>query len=142
MRLVALVSLALSGCLLMDYSAKDRLANATREYNDGVRWGRYEAASQHVPADKRQGFIDRHKNLEDELEIADYELVSLTLEGKKQDRARAHVEYTWTMKRRGLVEKTSTEQLWEQRGSTWVLASETRTKGEPLTLFDEPARPR
>jgi hypothetical protein len=136
---VLLLALGLGGCMT-DYSAKDRLLNAAREYNDGVRWGRYESAADHLPADRRRAFIDRHKNLEEELEISDAEVISIDLEGAKKDRAKARVEYVWSLKRQGLIEKTATEQVWEQKGSTWILASETRTKGEPLTLFDEPVR--
>ncbi len=125
---------------MTDYSSKDRLANAAREYNDSVRWGRYEAAADHVSVDRRRAFIDRHKNLEEELEISDAEVISIDLEGTKKDKAKARVEYVWSLKRQGLIEKTSTEQVWEQKGSVWIMASETRTKGEPLTLFDEPVR--
>ena len=52
-------------------------------------------------------------------------------------RATATVEYAWTLKRVGLVEKTTTVQKWEERDREWLLVSETRKKGSPLTLFDE-----
>ena len=60
---------------------------------------------------------------------------------KKKQTATARVEYTWSLKTRGIVEKTTTKQKWERRDSEWVVAGEERVKGAPLVLFDEPAPP-
>ena len=143
-RLVAIVLFVLggTGCMLGEgYTARDRVTLAAREYNDGVRWGRYDRAAVHVAADRRAHFIERHKTLEDELEFADCEVLDLDLvDPKKKDRAMAHVEYTWTMKREGLLKKTAVEQVWVERGGQWIVDSETRTKGSPLSLFDEPTK--
>jgi hypothetical protein len=139
MAAVALAALASAGCMLGDgYSARDRVTNAARDYNDGVRWGRYDRAVQHVTPERRQRFIERHKGLEDELEFDDCEVVDLDVDTKNKTRATAHVEYVWTLKREGLLRKTATEQVWVEKGGRWVVDSETRTKGSPLSLFDEP----
>lgn len=137
---LAALAVLVTGCLMFDgYSAKDKVTTAAREYNDGVRWGQYELAAAHVAADRRQRFVDRHKALEDDLEIADYELTSIDIDPKKT-RATAHVEYTWTLKRVGLLEKTITNQVWELADGKWIVASETRVRGKPLSLFDEPQK--
>ena len=138
---VLCLSLLLSGCMAgMGYSTLDQVTNAARQYNNDVRWGRYDQAAEHVPAAERQRFIDRHASLEDDLEIADFEMTNVQVDKKKQT-GTARVEYTWSLKTRGIVEKTTTRQHWEHRDGEWVLASETRVKGAPLVLFDEPARP-
>jgi hypothetical protein len=132
--------LLLTGCMAgMGYSTIDQVTNAAREYNNDVRWGRYDQASKHVPDDVRQRFVDKHSNLEEELEIADYELTTIEVDKKKQS-ASARVEYTWSLKSRGIVEKTTTRQKWERRDSEWVMAREERVKGAPLVLFEEPSR--
>jgi hypothetical protein len=132
--------LALSGCITgMGYSTLDQVTNAAREYNNDVRWGRFAEAARHLPSDERQRFVDRHSSLENDLEIADYELVSIEVDKKKQS-AQARVDYTWALKTRGIVEKTTTRQKWERRDSDWILAAEERVKGAPLVLFDEPRR--
>ena len=87
----------------------------------------------------RQRFIDKHANLEEDLEIADFEMSSIELDKKKQT-ATARVDYTWSLKTRGIVEKTTTKQKWEKQDTDWVLASEERVKGAPLVLFEEPKR--
>jgi hypothetical protein len=135
-----LTILALPGCMAgMGYSTMDQVTNAAREYNNDVRWGRYDQAAKHVPSTDRQRFVERHSSLEEELEIADYELVNIEVDKKKQT-ASARVDYSWSLKTRGIVEKTTTRQKWERRDMDWVLASEERVKGAPLVLFDEPAR--
>jgi hypothetical protein len=131
--------LLLPGCMAgMGYSTIDQVTNAAREYDNDVRWGRYDEAAAHVPSAERQRFIDRHASLEDNLEIADFEMTNVQVD-KKKDTATARVEYTWSLKTRGIVEKTTTKQHWERRDGDWIVASETRVKGAPLVLFDEPA---
>jgi hypothetical protein len=141
--ILSLFAMLWGGCIAgMGYSTEDRVTQAARDYNEGVRWGRLEKAADFLNKESRDRFYERHKNVEDELEIADMEIVSLTVDksDKKVTRAVANVEYTWTLKRVGLLEKTTTEQKWEERSHDWVLVSETRKKGSPLTIFDEPTR--
>jgi hypothetical protein len=131
----------LGGCIAgMGYTARDKVTEAAREYNDGVRWGKYEQAAKHVASDRRKSFVDRHKALDEELEIADYEMVSIDVDksNRKQYKSTARVDYTWTLRSQGLVKKTTTQQFWEERDGEWVVAREERMKGAPLTLFDEP----
>lgn len=130
--------LLLTGCMAgMGYSTIDQVTNAAREYNNDVRWGRFDQAAKHVPSDVRQRFVDKHSNLEDDFEMADYELVNIEID-KKKHTAVARVEYTWSLKTRGILEKTTTRQKWERRDLEWVVASEERVKGAPLVFFDEP----
>jgi hypothetical protein len=140
MRLLFAASLVLcAGCFIMGYSTVEQVTQAAREYNNDVRWWRLEQAAEHIPPVERTRFIERRAILEDELEIADYELTGLTVD-KKKETAVAHVEYTWSLKRHGLVEKTSTQQVWERQKGQWVVATETRVRGAPLAIFDEPTK--
>ncbi len=128
----------LTGCIgAMEYSSLDQVTIAAREYNQDVRWGRFDKAAKHVPVDTRDRFIAKHSNLEDELDIEDFEMSGIEVDKTKKT-ATARVEYTWSLKARGIVEKTTTKQKWERRDSEWVLASEERVKGAPLVFFDEP----
>ncbi len=136
--LAALALVPLTACIgALGYSQMDQLTTAAREYNEDVRWGRYDVAAKHVPADMRQRFIDKHTNLEEDLEIADFEMSSITLD-KKKETATARIDYTWSLKNQGIVQKTTTKQKWERKNSEWILASEERVKGKPLVLFEEP----
>src|SRR6185312_12758017 len=138
--LAAIALVPLTACIAaLGYSSMDQITTAAREYNEDVRWGRYDQAAKHVPSDTRQRFIDQHANLDDDLEIADFEMSSIELDKKKQT-ATARIDYTWSLKTQGIVEKTTTKQKWERKDSEWILASEERVKGAPLVLFEEPKR--
>ena len=135
-----LALIALCGCIgAMEYSSLDQVTIAAREYNQDVRWGRFDKAAKHVPVDTRQRFIDKHTNLEEDLEIDDFEMSGIEVDKSKKT-ATARVEYTWSLKTRGIVEKTTTRQKWERRDGEWIVAGEERVKGTPLVLFDEPKR--
>jgi hypothetical protein len=129
-----------AGCMPgMGYSTVDQVTNAAREYNNDVRWGRYDQAAEHIDREHRDRFVERHTSLDELLEIADFELVNIEVDKKKQT-AQARVDYTWTLKNRGIVEKTTTKQAWERHDGSWIMAHETRVKGAPLVLFDEPSK--
>ena len=141
--LLSLFAMLWSGCISgMGYSTEDRVTAAAREYGPGVRWGRLEDAAIHLKVEQKKRFYEKHKEVEDELEINDWEMISLDVDksDKKRTRATARCEYQWTLKHEGLLQKTSTEQKWEELGGRWILVSETRTKGKSLMLFDEPAK--
>jgi len=140
MRIVCL-ALVLAGCAGSGYSTRDKITQAAREYNDGVRWQKWEQAASHIAKDERTRFLERHQAYEDELEIADYELVAIDIDksDKKKDKATARIDYTWTLKRQGLLQKTSTLQRWEEGSDGWVMCSEERLRGAALPLFDEPS---
>lgn len=129
-----------AGCFTgAGYSSRDRLTEAAREYSSSIRWGKLDTAASHLPKEERKRFLDRFGRLEDELEIADYELVSIDVDAGR-GRGTARVDYQWSLKRRGLVQKTSVEQVWTRKDGEWLLASETRVRGAPLALFSEAAR--
>lgn len=136
---IAACAVATSGCMFDGYSTRDRVTFAARQYNEDVRWGRYLQAAAHVPKDRRERFLDQHKNLDDDLEIADYDMTGIEIDNsdKKHKKITAHIDYTWMLKSSGIVHKTSTEQEWEEHDGSWVVAKEERVKGTPLALFQE-----
>jgi hypothetical protein len=130
----------LPGCMAgMGYSTADQVTNAAREYNQDVHWGRYDKAAEHIPREDRDRFVERHTALEDNLEIAEFELQNIEIDKKKQT-ASVRLDYTWSLKTRGILEKTTTKQAWEKRDGQWIMAAETRVKGSPLVLFEEPSK--
>jgi hypothetical protein len=139
MRLCSLVVLIpLAGCFAEGYSMKDRVTEAARRYNEGVLWNKVDQAVGYLQKDDQKPFVERMAALEDELELSNAEMVQLTVD-KKKDQATARMSYEWSLKRRGLVEKTTTEQLWVEKEGKWIMKREVRLRGSPLPLFKERA---
>jgi hypothetical protein len=136
MRLWLLVLLPLCGCFAEGYSMKDRVTEAARAYNEGVQWNKVDQSATYLPAPEQKIFVERMAALEDELEISNAEMVQLTLD-KKHDKATWRMNYEWSLKRHGLVEKTTTEQTWKEKNGKWVMVREVRLRGSPLPLFKE-----
>ena len=115
---------------------RDKVTEAARLYNEGVRWSKLEQAVKYLPKADARIFVDRMTALEDELEFGDCDMVELTLD-KKHDKATARMSYIWIMKRRGLLEKTTTEQTWVEKDGKWIMKHEVRLRGSPLPLWKE-----
>lgn len=115
---------------------KDRVTEASHKFTEGVRWNRPEDSVKYLPKDEQHPFVDRMAAMEDELEFADAEMTSLDLD-KKHDRATARMSYTWMLKRHAIIEKTITEQTWEEKNGKWVMLHEVRLRGAPLPLWKE-----
>ncbi len=142
--LVSLVSLACAlgaGCAGSILSSRDELKLAIQDFNEGVRWGKVEQSAARLPVDLRAGFAERYAGLEDDLEIMDYDVQRIDWD-RAADRALVRVDMQWSLKRRGLVERTIVEEEWLKKGG-WVLVAAKRLKGSPLPVFEglAPAAP-
>jgi hypothetical protein len=135
---LVLLALLLAGCFAEGYSMKDRVTEAARRFNDGVRWNKLDQSVTYLPKDDQQIFLERMSALEDELEFAESEMVRLDVD-KKRERATTRMSYSWMLKRRGLMEKTSTEQTWVEKEGKWTMVREVRLSGSPLPLWKEKA---
>lgn len=137
MRLAAL-ALLLVGCIGAGLSDRDRLKMALEEYNDGLRWGKVEAACAHLPVALRQPFAERFQQLSGELEVMDYEVQRIEWD-RKAGTARVRIDMNWSLKRRGIVERSVIEQKWQEAGSgSWIIAEQRRVAGSPVPFLDEP----
>jgi len=107
-------------------------------YNDGVRWRQYPKAAAHIHPKERNAFIAELSAMEDELKIADWELVHVEYAGQDNDSATAQVRYTWLLDSRGIVHTTNTVQTWRRFGKQWLVVDEERVRGEPMPGIKEP----
>jgi len=114
------------------------LIDDIHSYNDGVRWHQYPKAAAHVHPKERNAFIAELSSMEEELRIADWELVHLEYQGRDSDEATAHVRYTWHLDSRGIVHTTNTVQSWRRFGKQWLVVGEERVRGEPMPGIKEP----
>ena len=131
---------ALSAALLTacagHITKKDLLVMAIREFNDGIRWGKIDISATHLPLPSRKLLAERFGRVEDDLEVVDYDLqrIDVAPGGKN---AVVRVDMAWSLKRRGIVDRTVLEQIWEEQSSGWFMTKQTRIKGVALPIFED-----
>ena len=137
-RIIAAFSVPLlaAGCAAAFTPQKDELKIAVQEFNDGIRWGKIEQSAMHLPLDRRQAFSERYAGLEEELEILDYDVQRVEFD-RQQDTAKVRVDISWSLKRRGIVERTVIEESWTHGHGNWLVAEARHLKGSPLPIFEE-----
>lgn len=107
------------------------LDEALRTYNDGVRWQRFTVAAAHVPAPRRDDFLDQRDQVGEDLRISEYEVIRVRYD-RSGRLARVHVKFVWHLDSRGVVHTTHTVQSWQFQGKGWVLAGERHLRGQPM----------
>ena len=131
MRVLALVALA--GCFVPSPNEKEALRDQVREWHDDVRWMRYPAASMRLPPARRQRFLEQTRALENEIGMADYEIISVLPAG--DGRAQVRASFDWEAKQTALLRHTELFELWQRVGNDWVLVDVRLEKGEPLPFL-------
>jgi hypothetical protein len=137
-------ALAVGGCTVLEQQRRESLLNAVRDYNDGLRWARIDQSARNLPLAQRKPWADKAGTqgvtLGDDLEVVDYEVQRMEFHPDNKV-ADVQVDLTWSLKQRGLVEKTVIRQRWEKSplsngGGRWVLTKQDRLKGSPLALLE------
>lgn len=137
LRLAALgAALALPGCLGGILSDRDRLKTAIEEYNEGLRWGKVDQCAVHLPVERRQPFAEGFAALGDDLEVVEYEVQRLSWD-RARNTADVRLSVSWSLKRRGLVERTVVEQHWEEVRTAWYVTRSKRLSGSPLPILED-----
>ncbi len=110
--------------------AGETLPDSVRIYNDGVRWGRYEVAANHVPAAQRSQFVDEADARAKDLHITEYDVVRIDRRGEEE--ARVQVKLSWYRESEGTLRETQSMQTWERHGKQWVIVDESRLRGAEM----------
>lgn len=136
---VAVVALGALGCLTATQDRQSTLTRAARMFNDDWRWARWDSMVASMPADEGSLFRKRVDSLEDELEIADFEVLSINF-GEDSTSATVVAEFQWFYKSDLRVHRTTVSQSWEHNGG-WQMTEVRRTKGDRFGLVLEPVEP-
>jgi hypothetical protein len=113
--LLVTVGVLVGACASQQKSTED-LLDTSLQYQEGLRWGRYEDSAAHVPPAAREDF---------------YEVIRVKI-AKGKDGAQIQVKYTWHLDSVGVVHETVVEQTWEQAGRTWLITEEVWKRGEKM----------
>src|SRR5262245_56822062 len=84
----------LSGCAPPGASRGEKLLEEVESFNNAVRWDRREIALTRLPPAKRNAFLDRLEEIEDDVRIDDWELDRAEVDWKKGT-AKFRMHFVW-----------------------------------------------
>ncbi len=126
----AFVAALVAACGAPQNRSEEDLSESIRQYNDGVRWGRFEVAASSLPPAERSKFIDEMDQRANDLKITDYDIVNVETHGPKA--AKVQIKLSWYKDTEGTVHETHALQTWERHGKLWVMVDEIRVRGTEM----------
>jgi hypothetical protein len=136
-----LLLLGLTGCLVTPVQRReDTLVREAREFNDDIRWGRYEQLHLSLPPEEAALMSSRAAALGDDLVVGDYEVTSIKF-ASGSEAATAMVKFDWYSKRDSILHSSTVEQRWEYQAGKWMMTKQRRLRGERFPLVPEPVPP-
>jgi hypothetical protein len=139
--LLALVALH-AGCITPAQNRRDALVRVVHEYNDGLRWKRYDRVTSHLATLQAERFLKVTNALGDDYQMADQEVVVIEPVGGDGTRASVTVNFAWYNQRRALLQKAVVVEDWRFRDGRWFCDVQRRVQGDGLPLFSEADPPR
>ncbi len=133
----ALITVLFVACGAPQVKNEYDLSESIRQFNEGVRWGRYSVAASSIPPPQRSQFVDEMDERSTELKITDYEVVNVDPRGDRE--ARVQVKVSWYKASEGTVHETHAIQTWERHGKSWWMVDETRLRGTEMPGLAESA---
>jgi len=141
MRALLILAVALAGCMVTPVQRReDTLVREAREFNDDIRWGRYEQLHLSLPPDEAALIVSRAAALGDDLVVGDYEVTSIKF-ASGSEAATAMVKFDWYSKRDSILHSSVVEQRWEYLEGRWLMTKQRRLRGERFPLVPEPVPP-
>lgn len=139
--LLALVALT-AGCITPAQNRRDSLVRVVHEYNDGLRWKRYDRVTSHLATVQAQRFLKTTSALGDDYQMADQEVMGIEPVGDDGLRAAVTVNFAWYNQRRALLQQAVVLEDWRFRDGRWFCDGQRRVQGDGLPLFSEADPPR
>jgi len=135
--LAAMLVAGLLGCFSATQRREEDLVRDARMWNDDFRWGRWSVLGQSMPAQENALLQERLKLVDDELVMADYEVLGIKfLQGSQA--ATVDVRLQWYGKSEPTVRQVTLQQRWERRNGRWMMVKQRRVRGDRFPLVPEP----
>jgi hypothetical protein len=125
-----LITVLLFGCAAAQLHSENDLSESIRQFNDGIRWGRFAVAATSIPPPQRAQFVDDMDQRAGDLKITDYDVVKVDPRGDRE--AHVQVKLSWYKASEGTVRETHAVQTWERHGKLWLMVDETRLRGAEM----------
>jgi len=124
------LALALAACGSSAATNKETLTESIKSYNDGIRWGRFDAAATLRPPRERSQFADDMDKRAKDVKITDYDIVRVDEKGDRL--AKVQIKMSWYNDLEGTLHETHSMQTWERHGKAWLMVEEARFRGSEM----------
>jgi hypothetical protein len=135
--LAAMLVAGALGCFSATQRREEDLVRDARQWNDDFRWGRWSILGQSMPADENALFQERLKLVDDDLVMADYEVLGIKFL-QSSEAAIVDVRLQWYGKAEPTVHQATLQQRWERRNGRWLMVKQRRVRGDRFPLVPEP----
>ncbi len=124
----------------------ETLPESVQQYNNDIRWQRWQAASQRVTKDQKMAFLEGYQSVDSDLRIQDHTVLR-TAYDEKLSRANVFVRYQWYLDSKATLHTTEVLQRWVKMPGAWVVERQKTIKGPeipgnvllpPIALTDNP----
>ncbi|HLM72597.1 MAG TPA: hypothetical protein VK459_07895 [Polyangiaceae bacterium] len=134
--LAAAVSISLiAGCLAPPAGSSERLADAANDLNMATRFGRMNAALEHVAPESKDEFTKKHEPWGRDVWIVDLELLDVVV--KSKDEASVILSVLWQRPTEAELRTTQITQSWKDDRRGWRMISEQKSGGDAGLLEEK-----
>jgi len=133
-RAALLAALAALGCVVacgVAEGPREKLKHTAFQFNEGLRWGRYQEVLPRVDPEARDHFMEQHKEWGSTIRLSNVEPVQYVI-AEDDMKAAITVQFTWYRVDEMVEHVTQTVQYWERRDGEWVLIAEEHAGGVPF----------
>ena len=132
--LVAAVMSLNIACPASSSSLGKSLAFASFEFNDGVRWRKYQQAAKRLSPTIRDQYLDHTEKADEKLNVSEINLLRTKLNVKDKS-AELRFRFIWHRVSRGVVRKSVVVEHWKQINGVWFVVKITLATGREFPLF-------
>ncbi|MBN2340440.1 MAG: hypothetical protein JXX29_01115 [Deltaproteobacteria bacterium] len=119
-----------AGCGLAE-GPKEKLDRGIYQFNEGLRWGRYNDVLPVVDDEALDHFKKLHEGWGSNVQISSAEVLQVIYDEVNR-KALVSVKFTWFRKNEMVVYDTVTNQHWEYREGKWWMVAEEIYSGQPF----------
>ncbi|MGA7743466.1 MAG: hypothetical protein ABSF35_08720 [Polyangia bacterium] len=134
---LALLGLALAGCLSATQRREEDLIQNARMAADDLRWARWDQLGSSMPAEEKRLFLERVDLVGSDLVMCDYEVKNIHFDTGSSV-ATVTVAIEWYGKSDPSLHNATLEQRWENRNGRWMIVKQRRSHGDRFPLVTEP----
>jgi len=96
------------------------LAFASFEFNDGVRWRKYQQAAKRLSPKIRDAYLDHAEKTDEKVNVSEIDLLRTKIDVQKKT-AELRFRFIWHLTSRGIVRKAVLVEHWKQIKDVWFV---------------------